>query len=451
MKAVRARWQQIKWSPGLPLLVACILGTTLILVPFPSPLAIVMACVLIGLCGWLPAHTYQVVNRELEVRLTDRTHDLSLALTQLQVSTSHTQSVLDAIGAILHSITDGVIVFDRDGTAIIANPAACQLLTGSAAEVIGTHVETLLQPAASAVERDLVVRLLHDKRRHSGLPLKWRTNQVLSVSLGPVRLNPDNKVIGTVAVFRDFTREAELNHLKSAFVSMVSHELRTPLVAALSRSEMLLLDFDDPLTDKQREAVQQIAANGQWLLRLVNELLDHAQIEAGQMLSLHPTSFNPVQLLAETQAVMVEIARAKNLAFITEIGDSLPTGLIGDPQRLLQILINLAGNAIKFTVQGTVRVEIDRPDVQHWLLQVSDTGLGIPLEDQPHVFEPFRRGGAHAGAGLGLAIVKHLVGLMDGEIRLSSQVDQGSIFTVILPLVEAAAPPLEPSSSGQNL
>jgi PAS domain S-box-containing protein len=445
MKTVRARWQQIKLSPRLPLGVACAVGATLILASSQSPLAVVTTCFLIGLGGWLPAHTLQVGNRELEVRLADRTHDLSLALTQIQVSMGRTQSVLDAIGAILHSITDGVIVFDRDGIAIIANPAACQLLDSSAAEIIGTRVETLLQPAAATIERDLVVRLLHDKRQHSGIPLKWRTNQVLSVSLGPVRLNPDNKVIGTVAVFRDFTREAGLNHLKSAFVSMVSHELRTPLVAALSRSEMLLLDFDDPLTDKQREAVQQIAANGQWLLRLVNELLDHAQIEAGQMLSLHPTSFSPVQLLAETQAVMVEIARAKNLAFTTEIAGALPTSLIGDPQRLLQILINLAGNAIKFTVQGTVRVEIGRPDVQHWLLQVSDTGLGIPLEDQPHVFEPFRRGGAHAGAGLGLAIVKHLVGLMDGEIRLSSQVDQGSTFTVILPLVEAAAPPLEPN------
>ncbi|MDY7079690.1 MAG: ATP-binding protein, partial [Chloroflexota bacterium] len=124
----------------------------------------------------------------------------------------------------------------------------------------------------------------------------------------------------------------------------------------------------------------------------------------------------------------------------SHIADDVPAVLPGDRQRLHQILVNLVGNAIKFTDEGTIQVRVYRPDAVHWVLEVSDTGCGVPLADQPYVFDPFRQVDSsatreHDGSGLGLSIVKQLTNLMGGEITLASRVGRGSTFTIILPLV----------------
>ena len=116
----------------------------------------------------------------------------------------------------------------------------------------------------------------------------------------------------------------------------------------------------------------------------------------------------------------------------------MPPRLIGDPERLKQILFNLTGNAIKFTEHGTVAVQIARPDVEHWAVVVTDTGRGIAPDDQAQVFEPFYRNGPQAGAGLGLSIVKYLVESMQGTLDVNSVVDHGTTIRVVLPLIEPA-------------
>ncbi len=226
------------------------------------------------------------------------------------------------------------------------------------------------------------------------------------------------------------------DRLRRAFVSMVSHDLRSPLVGILSNTEMLGLNVYGEMSDKQRGAVKRMAHNTRSLLRLVNDLLDQTQIEAGQLLTLHPSRFSPADLLAETVSAIGDLAQAKGLELTTHLSGDMPPSLWGDPQRLLQILINLTANAIKFTDAGWVRVEISYYDERRWVIRVRDTGRGIPVAEQPHIFEPFRRGGsagASAGAGLGLSIVKHLVDLMSGEIQMTSEEQHGSNFTVILP------------------
>jgi signal transduction histidine kinase len=236
-----------------------------------------------------------------------------------------------------------------------------------------------------------------------------------------------------------FMNERLLQHdrARSAFVAMVSHDLRAPLGAILSNTEILGLNMYEALSENQQSVVRRIAHNARSLLRLVDDLLDQSKIEAGQILSLHPTRFAPAELLVETISALGDLAQAKGLVLTTGLSADVPAQLLGDPQRLLQILLNLTVNAIKFTDSGTVRVEIGRQSTDRWWLRVSDTGRGISQVERVRIFEPFQRGAAAAtlpGAGLGLSIVNHLVGLMNGEIHLESEVQQGSVFTVILPL-----------------
>jgi len=169
---------------------------------------------------------------------------------------------------------------------------------------------------------------------------------------------------------------------------------------------------------------------------LITDLLDHAQVEAGQMLALQPVAFAPEQLVADLHATLTPSAEAKGLTLTIELHPDVPPCLIGDPGRLRQILFNLVGNAIKFTEHGTIAVQIARPDAEHWMLQVTDTGRGIAVDDQARLFEPFYRAGPQAGAGLGLSIVSHLVKLMNGKIEVSSEVDRGTTVHVVLPLIE---------------
>jgi len=235
----------------------------------------------------------------------------------------------------------------------------------------------------------------------------------------------------------------ELDRLKSRFVSMVSHELRTPLSAIQGFAEMLLAEIYGPLSERQENALDRITTNTTRLLYLVNDLLDQARIEAGQI-SLQAKPFSPTVLVDEFHSTMDVLAQSKGLTLTTEVDPTMPDIIYGDEERLHQIMVNIANNAIKFTDEGYVRVRIYRPDGNgdqppSWVIECSDTGPGISEEDQATIFEPFRRVDdlrtrEHLGVGLGLAIVKELVELMDGDIELESEVGVGSTFAIRLPL-----------------
>jgi signal transduction histidine kinase len=175
------------------------------------------------------------------------------------------------------------------------------------------------------------------------------------------------------------------------------------------------------------------------MLGLVNNLLDQAQIEAGRI-TVNMMGFEPAELIEDLQSVMSVLAEQKKLELVCSIADDVPRRLISDRHRLHQILVNLVGNAIKFTKQGKISVDVFRQESDQWVLRVSDTGPGIPEEAQAYIFEPFRQvdGSAtrhHEGSGLGLSIVKQLANLLGGEITLQSTAGQGSTFTVTLPIV----------------
>ena len=242
-----------------------------------------------------------------------------------------------------------------------------------------------------------------------------------------------------LVVARDHALQA--SRLKTELLARVSHELRTPLGAILGFTEMLQIEVFGPTNEEQRQIMTQVIQSTQYLTTLINELLDQAKLEAGQ-LKLNIIPFNPVDLVKDVQAKMNVLAQVKSLTLNTKISGNIPTILSGDPIRLQQILVNLISNSIKFTDRGSIQINLSMPDNHHWAIQVSDTGLGIPLTAQTLIFEPFRQADgsitrSYGGTGLGLSIVKQLVTLMGGQITLESRVGQGSTFMVTLPLEQA--------------
>lgn len=230
----------------------------------------------------------------------------------------------------------------------------------------------------------------------------------------------------------------EASRLKTELLARVSHELRTPLGAILGFAELLDFGIYGPLAEAQKMAVNEIIESTHNLTSLVNDLLDQAKLDANK-LDLNLTSFTPAELLDGLLPKMEVLANNKGVHLTTHIAADMPAVLIGDMNRLQQILINLISNGIKFTPTGTIQVCLHRPDSGHWAMQVVDTGIGIPSEAQPHLFEPFVQVDGsitreQAGTGLGLSIVKQLATLMDGQIILESEAGRGSNFTVLLPL-----------------
>lgn len=392
----------------------------------------------IALVSWMSARSLEraledlrVINRELDQRVIERTHDLAEALSRVQAESSKNQ-------AILESIADGVIVFDNQGEAIVANPSIEHLLERSTGDIIGHDVGTIMEGSVSDNDRQMVVDMLStQKLSRSGAKFQWG-NKTLSVSFAMVRDAQGNGT-GRVVVFRDFTREAELDRMKSAFVSMASHELRTPLNAILGYGDMLKEAVYGPLSNEQVHTMDRIIANAKRMLGLVNNLLDQAQIEAGR-LTIRNTTVTVKDLVEDIRSMMTVLAEQKGLELICSVAEEVPQTVTSDPQRLHQILVNLMGNAVKFTEKGSVSLVVHRPDETHWQLKVIDTGTGIPEDAQAYIFEPFRQVDGsvtrnHAGSGLGLAIVKQLASLMGGDITLTSKLGYGSTFTVTLPLI----------------
>ncbi|MCA9981453.1 MAG: hypothetical protein KDD89_11480, partial [Anaerolineales bacterium] len=235
----------------------------------------------------------------------------------------------------------------------------------------------------------------------------------------------------------------EASRLKSELIAKVSHDLRTPLTSIIGFAEMVQLGLYGPVTQEQEETLGKIMQSGEDLVVLVNDLLDLSQLEAGT-LRLSRVPFAPTALVPRMENMMRLLAGNKGLTLVTEVTSELPPYLMGDPDRLHQILVNLVSNAIKFTAEGEVRVRICLLDETQWGIQVQDTGQGIPAELHEMVFEEFRQAEYSAnaprrGVGLGLSIVKQITAAMGGSIKLESEVGQGSIFTVMLPLIEAEA------------
>jgi signal transduction histidine kinase len=222
---------------------------------------------------------------------------------------------------------------------------------------------------------------------------------------------------------------------KSQFVANMSHELRTPLAAILGYAELMEEGFYDPLGQKSLDALARIRSNGKHLLGLINTVLDIAKIESGQF-TLNMTEYDIQSIVETVRSATESLAQNKKLTLKTEVAKPLPIGL-GDEQRLTQVLLNLVGNAIKFTDTGEVRVTAKAADGR-FSVSVVDTGPGIPADQLTRIFEQFHQVDnsntkAKGGTGLGLAIAKQIVEMHGGRIWVESTLGQGSIFQMELP------------------
>lgn len=247
----------------------------------------------------------------------------------------------------------------------------------------------------------------------------------------------------TLARADALAREAvAANNAKSSFLTQVSHDLRTPLHAILGMTEVLRAG---PLGTAQQAEVATISDAGDALLRLINDLLDLSRIEAGRIDLAHDP-FLIDDVLDQIADLLGPAARRKGLGFVHWIEPGLPGGLRGDSGRLRQILINLVGNAVKFTERGGITIRVSRKDILLGI-EISDTGRGISPGHLPGLFTPFNRGDPEAarhteGTGLGLAISRRLAEAMGGVINVRSTPGQGTAFTLELPIVDDGATPV---------
>jgi signal transduction histidine kinase/ActR/RegA family two-component response regulator len=352
----------------------------------------------------------------------------------------------------LASMADGFLLCDAEDRVVAWNARYLEMFPWLRPVIgVGVPFGDLVEAGAQSIVADPTQRQAWRETRwanhRSGqgmFELELRDGSVIHVI---ERRTPDGGVVG---VLRDITlAERELtrakaaaeasNRAKSQFLAAMSHEIRTPLNGVLGMNSLLL---KTDLSDEQRSYARTIRSSGKALLALINDILDLSRVEA-ERLELVITEFDPRRLVEDVAASAAPRAHEKGLTFSVQFQHDLPAVLLGDEGRLRQVLLNLIGNAVKFTESGSVSVDVacreregDRVEL---VACVRDTGIGIAADALPTLFERFRQADSgiarrYGGSGLGLSISRGLVDLMGGRIDVETEVGRGSTFRVTLEL-----------------
>ena len=389
---------------------------------------------------------------ELERQVVERTVELSNRIEEIEAQKIILYNSESKYKELFNNMTSGVAVYisiDHGNSFIFKdfNHAAEQIDQIKKSELLG---KTLLK-VFPAVKKFGIIEVFQRV---------WKTGQPESY---PLTLYMDNRIMGwrenyiyklstgeIVAVYDDVTKRKKAedslikakevadsaNRAKSEFLANMSHEIRTPMNAVIGFSDLLSKIVQD---NKQKSYLSAIQIAGHTLLTLINDILDLAKIEAGR-LEIHLETINPRLIVAELEQLFALKMAEKGLKFIVTIDNSLPLALFLDENRLRQVLLNLIGNAVKFTEQGHVKIYIKTVGIGHtvdFICSIEDTGIGIPTDQQSNIFKAFQQmkgqnSQKYGGTGLGLAISKRLIEMMKGTLTLTSQVGVGSLFKITL-------------------
>jgi signal transduction histidine kinase len=358
-------------------------------------------------------------------RLAERTRALEELLEAQKEAAGRMQAILSSIG-------DGVVLEDMDGNFIPLNATAEAMVEEMATDFLNSPLREL----AVGEDEDLDARsspwLLESRRFQVA-------NKILSIHAAAVRTE-DGRRLGNVIVLRDVTAEVEAERLKDAFITHVSHELRTPLTAIKGYTDLLLAGARGQLDEKQASFLETISRHTDSLKEMVNELLDLSEVEAGRELGLQReplTLSSLVEKIADRWRPQMD---EKGLEFDVNVPADLPL-VNADARRMRWAIINLVRNAWQNTPSGgrvTLRLSSKNGRV---VIDVEDTGVGIPPGERQQIFERFYRIQRESenetrGLGLGLYITRAIVEAHDGEIHLDSQEGVGSTFSLVLPVIE---------------
>jgi two-component system, sensor histidine kinase and response regulator len=350
---------------------------------------------------------------------------------------------------LLDATAELVIVHAIDGSILLANRATAEFVGRPASELRFLNIKDFIpQTEHAAVRERAATRVAQLSRRMYSYEVTVRSadgvEERLEANSVPIYAGDDPVAIIVIARLKDLRRrEREMrdqreaavtaNRAKSEFLAHMSHEIRTPINVIFGMTEMAL---DTELPEPARQSLQSARSAAGTLLNLVDDVLEFSRVEARKY-ALRPRSFDLRERIATTLETVSTMAHSRGLALGAEVADDVPAGLVGDPDRLHQVLMNLLTNAIKYTNEGSVRVTVTRaatatpPDV-HLLFSVSDTGIGIAIEERSAIFDPFKQVGQGQGpvegTGLGLAIARELVTLLGGQIWVESELGSGSTF-----------------------
>ena len=322
---------------------------------------------------------------------------------------------------ILTRLEDGVIVLDSQGRLILVNEKAGSIFGVAANKIVGRF-------AFNEFFNEDLLEIITDNRNYPySSEVSMEDGRFLNAQ---ITLIPE---VGKVIVLQDITHLKELDRIKSDFVSTVSHDLRSPLTAILGYVDLLVRV--GPLNPLQQDFVRRVGDSVKYITDLINDLLDISKIEAGFDVRKEIVSME--EILVNVTKSMSNITVEKQQTVLIDITPGLPP-VLGNPVRLKQMVENLIENAHKYTPEGGVIQVKARVDEEQIILQVQDNGKGIPQPDHPHIFDKFYRASNVfqdiPGTGLGLAIVKSIVENHDGRIWVDSILNQGTTFTVVLPV-----------------
>jgi len=381
---------------------------------------------------------------------------INYMLESLQVSQAQKRQAEERYKAFMNHFPGIALIKDSEERYVYMNDPLLQMHRASMEEVAGKKVSDFMPESAEEISRldQEVLNTMHVLQTEE--TRKFRDGQVrnwLSFRF-PLEEPDGRKLIGTIAVDISDRKLAEAavhqareaaeaaNRAKSEFLANMSHEIRTPLNGVVGMTELAL---ETELTSEQREYLETVKLSADSLLTVINDILDFSKIEAGKI-DLEMIDFDLRDTLEKTMKTMALRAEEKNIELLCDISPDVPDAVRGDSTRLRQVIVNLVGNALKFTTVGEVGLKISAPNtpgeerILHFI--VSDTGIGIPKGKQKSIFDPFSQADTSTtrkfgGTGLGLTISTRLVAMMGGKMWVESEPGKGSQFHFTMPLVDA--------------